>query len=75
MAISFFTYRRDKISKIFENILSDYKHSEKDNDLINSTLPSYKKSTNNNQKKKTNNKLTNDNINSKNKEIEKQKKI
>ena len=103
-----------KISKIFENISSDYKHSEKNNDLNNTTLPSnksqhknpliksenlsefyplaassgivgkdfkfkdsnrnknLKKSINNNQKKKTNNKLSNGNINNK-KEIEKQK--
>ena len=31
-----------KISKIFENYSSDYKHSEKNNDLNNTTLPSYK---------------------------------
>ena len=101
-----------KISKIFENISSDYKNSsEKNKDLNNTTLPSnknphknpliksenlsdfcplaassgvvgkdfkfkdinknkIKKGTNNNQKRKTTNKLNNDN---KNKEIEKQK--
>ena len=31
-----------KISKIFENHSSDHKHSEKNNDLNNTTLPSYK---------------------------------
>ena len=107
-----------KISKIFENISSDYKHSnEKNTNLNNTTLPSNKKQYNNpliksenlsefsplaassgvvgkdfkfkdsnknkclkknvnnnfNQKKKTNNRLSNDNINYKDKEIDKQK--